>query len=140
MSKEEIFDELRKGTVTTHEDPARPFAKITIPDSGKIGGDLIIKVDKKVKHLQLAVSHDFRYGNPNPVWDRNAPPQIYGKPFTVITKKNVDEIIAKWEDIGILREEKVNLLPEGEYLVEVRAYTDEAYEETTARRIVRVTK
>ena len=140
MSKEEVFDKLRKGTVTVHEDPNKPFAEITIPDSGKIGGDLIIKVDKKVKHLQLAVSHDFRYGNPNPVWDRNAPPQIYGKPFTIVTKKNVDEIVAKWEDIGILKEQPVNLLPEGEYLVEVRAHTDEAYEETTARRIVRVTK
>ena len=130
---------LRERQETIHEDPKKPYVTIEIPETGKIGGECLVKFSKTVPKAQLAISQDIQWKRRDK-YDLKAKPEIVCRAFIIEEKKNTDHISSKWEDVGIVAQVPTNLLLEGEYMVEARAYSTEAGEETTARRIVRVTK
>lgn len=136
---EKAKQKLREKQETIHEVPDHPYVDIEIPSTGKIGKDCIVKISEKVPKLQLVISQDIQWKKRDK-YDKNAKPELICKGFIIVEAKNNNKIIAKWEDVGIVSQVPTNLLQEGEYMVEARAWNNEAWEETTARRLVKVTK
>jgi len=136
---EKAKQKLRDKQETVHENSEKPYVDIKIPSTGKVGGKCKIKISKKVPKVQLAVSQDIQWKKRDK-YDLKAKPEIVCRAFILEEFKDTDSIEFTWEDIGTLHQQPTNLLREGEYMVEVRAYSTEAYEETTARRLVWVKK
>lgn len=136
---EKAKQRLRDKQETIHEVPDHPYVTIKIPDKGKIGKECVVKISEKVPKLQLVISQDIQWKKRDK-YDRTAKPEMVCKGFIIVETKNSDTIKAVWEDVGIVAQKPTNLLQEGDYLVECRAWNNEAWEETTARRLVKVTK
>lgn len=136
---EKIKQNLREKQETIHEVPDHPYVNIDIPATGKIGKDCVVKISKKVPHLELVISQDIKYERRDK-YDKSSEPEMICTGFIIEEKHNSDKISAKWADMGIVAQVPTNLLHEGEYMVEARAWDNEAWEETTARRLVKVTK
>ena len=136
---DKIKESLREKQENLYGNAAKIYVEITIPETGKVGEWCVIKFNKKVPKAELAVSEKIE-------WKRKDKYDIYSKPemvptaFIIEKADNVDEIKFKWEDIGYVATQPTNLLRAGEYLVEVKAYSTQAYEETIARRLVQVSK
>ncbi len=130
---------LRDAQETIYENPAKPYVEIKIPEKGKVGDWCVVKFSKKVPFAELVISQDIQWKRRDP-YDLKAKPEIVCKGFIIIDAKDTDEIKTRWEDMGYLAQQPTNMLVAGEYMVEARAFSTEAYEETTARRLVQVTK
>lgn len=136
---EKLKQKLRDKQETIQENPEKPYVTIDIPKSGKIGKECIVKISKKVPKIQLAISQDIQWKKRDK-YDREAKPEIVCRAFIIKEVKDTDEIRATWEDVGIVAQISTNLLAEGEYMVEARAWSTEFGEETNAKRLIRVTK
>jgi len=136
---EEVKQRLRDGQETVYEKPEKPYVDIKIPESGKVGDWCKVKFSKKVPFAQLVISQDVQWKRRDK-YDLKSKPELVCKGFIIVDAKDTDEIKARWEDIGLVANQPTNLLQAGEYMVEARGYSHEAYEETTARRLIPVTK
>ena len=135
---------LRDKQETIHSVPDHPYVDIKIPTKNKIGEKCVIKFNKSVPKAQVAISQDIQWKKRDK-WDKTSEPELISRAFILDEhrargNKMLDEVSFKWEDIGVVAQVPTNLLKEGEYLVEVRVWDNEASEETTARRLVTVTK
>ena len=139
-SKEEAFSVLRKAPEITYANDNHKWVEIELPESGILGEKYKIKVSEKVPELQIALSHDIRFEKVDKLWRPDEPPQLFGRPLRVEKLKNVDKFEGVWEEISLIQGREFNSLPEGEYLIEARANSNESWQETTARRIVNVVK
>lgn len=136
---ESAKQKLRTSQENIYEKPEKPYVEIKIPETGKVGDWCIVKFSKKVPFAQLAISQDIQWKKRDK-YDLKAKPELVCNAFIIKEAKDVDEIKARWEDIGILQQKETNMLLAGEYMVEARGYSKEAFEETTARRLVQVSK
>ncbi len=138
-SREEAFKALRK-TETTNADDNHKYVKIEIPKSGIIGEKFEVKVSKKVPNLDVAISDKINFEVVNKVWAKESPAQLYGTPFIIEKLKDVDKYEGVWHNPAFAAGKEFNALQEGEYLLEVRAYGTEAWQDTTVRIILKVTE
>ena len=129
---------LRDKQEDEYEDPDNIYVKIKIPTSGKIGEDCVVKFSKKVPMAQLVISQDIQMKRKYVSLGKKGEPELTCKGFIIVEAKDCKEIRATWEDIGYLHSVRTNLLLAGEYVVEARGYSNEAYEETTSRRLISV--
>lgn len=136
---EKAKQKLREKQETIHEVPDHKYVKIDIPEKGRIGKNCLVKIDKKVPHIQIVISQDIQWKKRDK-YDLKSKPEMVCRGFIIKETKNDNKIKVIWEDNYIIAQENTNLLQVGEYMVEVRAWGNEAWEETTARRIVSVTK
>lgn len=136
---EKLKQKLREKQENIYEDPNKVYVEIDIPKTGKIGKECKVKFNKKVPNAQIAVSQDMQWKRRDK-FDRTAKPELVCKAFKIGEKKDTDSISFIWEDVGKLHGEDTNFLQEGEYMVEVRAWSTVAGEETTSRRLVIITK
>lgn len=134
---EKAKEKLRKKQENTHEDPDKPYVEIKIPATGEIGKKCVCKINKKVPHIQIAVSQNISWKKRDK-YDLKGKPEIVCRAFYIDEIKDANKIEFVWEDIGQLHQEPYNFLQAGEYMVEVRAWSKEAYEETNAKRLVKV--
>ncbi len=139
-SKEDAFDALRKAPEITYADDNQKWVEIELPESGVIGEKYKIKLSRKVPILEIALSHDIRFEIVDKLWRPDEPPQLFGKPLRIEKLKDVDKFEGVWEEISIAAGKEFNSLPAGDYLLEVRAHSNESWQETTARRIIKVVK
>jgi len=136
---DEIKQKLREAQETIHQDSKQPYVEIEIPENGKVGDWCTVKFNKKVPYAQISISEKLEWKRRDK-FDYNSKPELVSTPFIVDYAQNVDSIKVKWEDIGYVATQPTNLLHDGEYLVEVRAFSKQVFEETTARRLVAVSK
>lgn len=134
---------LRDKQETTHAVPDHPYIDIKIPTRHKVGDKCVIKFSKPVPKAQVAVSQDIQWKKRDK-YDKTAEPELISHAFILDEHKAkggnmLTEVSFVWEDIGVVAQERKNLLKAGEYLVECRVWNNEAWEETTARRLVKVT-
>ena len=130
---------LRDSQENEYGDPDNIFAEITIPTTGKVGDDCVVKFSKKVPFAQLVISQDIRWVREDLGLGRKGDPKLSCRGFIIFESKDCDEISHPWEDIGYQYEKAVNLLLPGEYMIEARCYSNEAFEETTSRRLITIT-
>ncbi|KKM94767.1 hypothetical protein LCGC14_1195040 [marine sediment metagenome] len=136
---EKAKEKLRAEQETVHEDPDKPYVDIKIPATGVVGKTCNIKFSEKVPFAQVAISQRIEWKKRDK-YDLKAKPEMVCTAFFIQDYEDVKEIKVTWEDIGYFKEKAVNNLMAGEYLVEARAYTKQAYEETNAKRLVQVSK
>lgn len=129
---------LRDKQENVYEDPDKIYVKITIPTKGKIGEDCVVKFNKKVPMAQLVISQDIQWKRRDIGLGKRGELEIVCKGFIIVEAKDCKEIRARWEDIGYLHQKAVNNLQAGEYMIEARGYSTEAYEETTSRRLIQI--
>jgi len=126
---------------TEHNNTKKPYSTIEIPDSGKLGKKLKIKFSKKVPNLQLA------FGD-NLVWEREdrfnpkAPKEVILKPTIILDYHrqnfNKDEIEIELGEIRQANGKDFQGWLEGDYLCEVRVFGDGADDETSAKKLVKI--
>jgi len=136
---ERAKQKLRDEQETIYEKPDQQYVDIEIKSTGTVGEDCVVKVSKKVPFIQLVISQDVQWKKRDK-YDQDSKPELVCKGFIIEEAKNTDTIKTKWADIEIIAGKERNLLKEGEYMVEARAWSINAYEETTARRLVQVKK
>lgn len=133
---------LRDEQENEYANPDHKYVEIKIPTNNKIGGKCIIKFSDGVPKAQVAVSQQIDWKKRDK-YDKESKPELISHAFILDEHKAkgdkmLKEVSFVWEDIGVIAQEKRNLLKAGEYLVEVRAWNNESWEETTARRLVKV--
>lgn len=140
--KEKTFESekqrLRDKQEDIYENPDNVYVKITIPKSGKIGKECIVKFSKKVPNAQLSISQDVQWLRKFIGLGKKGDPEVISKHFIIVEAKDCKEIKATWEDIGYVHGKETNLLTAGEYMVHVRGYSTEFEEETTSRRLIQI--
>lgn len=139
---EQKKQELRDNQETIHAVPDHPYVDIKIPTKNKVGDKCVIKFSKPVPKAQVAVSQDIQWKKRDK-WDKQSKPELVSHAFILDEHKAKGDKLLKevsfvWEDIGVVSQERKNLLKAGEYLVEVRVWNNEAWEETNAKRLVEV--
>ncbi len=127
--------ELRDKQEDVHEDPKNPYAKITIPDKGKIGKPLKIKFNHKVANAQVAISQKMEWKKRDK-YDRESKPELVCNAFIIDEFKDVKKIDLKLEDIGYIKGVETNMLRPAEYMIEVRAWDIGARQETNSKRLI----
>jgi hypothetical protein len=137
---EQEKEKLRKQK-TEHGDPDKPYVTIDIPDTGKLGEKLTIKLSKKVPNIQLGFGDGI-------IWEREirydpkSPKVVKLKPTILIDehrgKFNDDVINIELGDIKTVAGKEIQSWLEGDYLVEIRAFGNESFEETSARKLVKI--
>ena len=136
---EKAKQKLRDKQENIYEDPKNIYVKITIPNTGVVGDNCVIKFSKEVPMAQIVVSQNISWKKRDK-YDLKGKPEIVCRGFIIEEFKDVKEVKIPWEDIGQLHGAPYNFLEAGEYMVEVRGYSKEAYEETTSRRLIQVSK
>ena len=139
-SREDAFAALRKAPEITYADDNQKWVEIKLPESGVLGEKYKIKLSRKVPILEIALSHDIRFEIVDKLWRPDEPAQLFGKPLRIEKLEDVDKFEGVWEEISIAAGKEFNSLPAGDYLLEVRAHSNESWQETTARRIIKVVK
>lgn len=134
---EEAKMKLREAQENEYGNPDDKWIKITIPSTGTVGKDCVIKLSETAPKAEVAVSANVQWKKRDK-FDRNSDPEIVCRAFILEQFKNVKEIKFKWEDIGTLKQEPHNFLRAGEYMVEARVWHYNKKEETTSRRLVQV--
>lgn len=134
---EKIKQKLRDNQETVYADPDKIYVELKIPKTGKVGGECKVKFSKKVPLAQITISEQLEWKRSDK-YNPRSKMRLVNKPFNIISKKDCDYISIKFEDIGYVRGKQTNMLREGEYLIEARGYSIQAYEDTTAKRLVKV--
>jgi len=126
---------------TEHNNPDKPYSTIEIPDGGKLGEKLKIKFSKQVPNMQLA------FGD-NLLWQREdrynpkAPKKVILKPTILLDYHrqnfNKDEIEIELGEMRQAGGKEFQGWLEGDYLLEVRVFGNEADDETSAKKMVKI--
>ncbi len=135
---EKAKKKLRNKQENIYEDPNKHWVEIEIPAKGKVGEKCVIKFSKKVPLAQVVISQKILWKKRDK-YDRTSKPEIVCTGFIIEEFKDVDKVEIPWEDIGYFGGKPINNLLAGEYMVEARGWSKQAYEETTSRRLVQVT-
>jgi hypothetical protein len=131
--------ELRDNQENEYADPENIYVEIKIPETGKVGENCVIKFSEKVPLAQVVISANMKWLKRDK-YDKASKPELICKGFIIEEFKDVKEVKVPWEDMYPNKDGVKNLLKAGEYMVEARGWSKEAYKETTARRLVQVTK
>jgi hypothetical protein len=130
---------LRDKQENIYEDPDKIYVEIKIPEKGVVGEDCVIKFSKKVPFAQMAISQKLEWKKRDR-YQMDGKKELVSTAFIQVEAKDCTEIRHRWEDMSPFRGVPTNLLNAGEYLVEGRGWSKGAYEETTSRRLIKVTK
>lgn len=135
IAKQKLRDEQEN----VYENPEKKYVEIDIPSTGKVGEELVVKFSKKVPKAQIAISEKLEWKR----LDKYNPKSEYKlipSRFNFKEVKDVDKVSIELADYGFVGQKKVNNLRAGEYLIEARGWSTQGGEETTARRLVKVSK
>lgn len=119
--------------------PDKIYVEITIPSTGKVGEECIIKTSKEVPLIEYAVSEKLEWKKKFK-HNRNAKKELCALPFKTGKAEDTDEVRFKWEEIAIIKQKNKNVLHDGDYLVEVSARSKKAGQETISKRLIEVEK
>lgn len=126
---------------TEHNNPKKPYSTIDIPDTGKIGEKFKIKLSKKTPNMQLAFGDDI-------VWKREdrynpkAPKKVTLKPTILLDfhRQNFNKDVIEIE-LGEIRQVNGNdtqMWLAGDYMIEVRVFGIGADDESSAKKMVKI--
>lgn len=132
---------LRDKQETIYTNPEHKYLDIEIPTKGKVGDKCVIKFSGNAPKVEVAVSEDIKWEKRDK-YDKLSKPELITRAFILDEhlKHNKDKVEFIWQDVGIISGEPKNMLRAGEYMVEVRVWDNESWEETIARRLITITK
>ncbi len=148
IKKEELYNKdpletakrkLRDKQENDYAIPEKKFVEIDIPTTGKIGDDLIIKFSGKSPKSQATISNAFEWKRADK-YNPNSPKQLIAKPMNIVEDKDSDKIVIPLVHNSYSKGKPFNVLTEGDYLVQARAYGIQVHEDITATRIIRLYK
>ena len=138
--KEKAMQKLRDKTEYEHSIPDRKFVTIDIPTTAKIGSDLVVKFSEKVPNAQATWGNTFEWKRTDKFDPNSKVDLIVPRIESIENKGEDDKIIIALKNISYSKGKEFNSLLEGDYLITVRAYGKQAWQETTVRRIIRLHK